>query len=404
MTTVLANGMLTDGRLVDVAVDSESITRVDPAGTAPPAEAEVIDLDGRLLAPAFGEPHAHLDKAFLADVVPNPAGDLESAVEAINAAWPTLPLEGIVTRATAAVRKLVASGTTAIRSHADLGPDEGTKSVEALLAVKEAVGHLCDLQVTPLSLPVTGPDGALTRRLLATALSSGVDIVGGCPHLDDDPLTAIDIALDAAVDAGLPVDLHFDEVLDAAVQHLPQLARRVGARGLEGKVTASHCVSLGLLPPDRQREIGRMLADAGVAVVTNPRTNLFLQARGIEQAPPRGLTGVRALLDEGALVAAGADNVQDPFYTIGRSDALETATFLVTAAHLTIDEAWSLVGPAVRRVLGLTPVEVAPGAPAELVAIRAGCVREAIAEQPPDRLVFHRGRLVARTTTDAWVA
>jgi cytosine deaminase len=402
---VLTNGLLPDGRSVDIAIADGVIEAVEPGGTSrPQVGTEIVDLDHRLLVPAFGEPHAHLDKAYLADEVPNVSGDLIGAVEAILKSWPRLQLEDIVTRATMAVRRLVASGTTAIRTHADLNPVGGMKSVEALVAVREAVAHLCDVQVVPLSLPVTGEQGPIGRRLLDQALTTGIDIVGGCPHLEHDPLAAIDIALDAAVESGLPVDLHFDEVLDESVQHLPELARRVMVRGLEGRVTASHCVSHGLLPPDRQREVGRLLADAGVAVVTNPRTNLFLQARGINQAPPRGLAGVRALLDAGTTVAAGADNVQDPFYFIGRSDALETATFLVTVAHLTIEEAWELVGPAVRRVLGLASVAVEVGAPAELVAIRAGSIRQAIADQPVDRLVFHQGRLVARTTAETWVA
>ena len=397
---VLGNGLLPDGANVDVTVAAGVVTAIDPAGTHPAD----LDLEGRLLVGAFGEPHAHLDKAFLADHVPNPAGDLVGAVDAIVAAWPRFSTKNIADRAETAARRLVASGTTAIRSHGDVRTGNESKSIQALLEVKERVAHLCDLQVATLAMPVTGPDGAEGRRLLDRALALGSDVVGGCPHLDDDPLDAIDHTLDAAAEYGRPVDLHFDEVLDVSVQHLPELARRVIARGLEGKVTASHCVSHGLLPPDEQREIARALADARVAVVTNPRTNLFLQSRGIEQAPPRGLTGVRALLDEGVTVAGGADNVQDPFYVVGRSDPLETATFLISAAHLTVDEAFDLVGPAVRRVMTMPEAGVVVGAPAELVAIRAGSVREAIADQPSDRMVFHRGELVARTTTESWMA
>ena len=401
---ILGNGLLADGRSVDVTVDGGLITAIDDAGTHPAGAGSHIDLGGRLLVAAFGEPHAHLDKAYLAEEVPNPAGDLVSAVDAIVAAWPRFSTENIAERAEMAARRLVASGTTAIRSHGDIrGGNEG-KSIEALLAVKDRVAHLCDVQVVTLAMPVTGPDGPAGRRLLDQALAMGSDVVGGCPHLDDHPLEAIDHALAAAAEYGRPVDLHFDEVLDVSVQHLPELARRVIARGLEGTVTASHCVSHGLLPPDQQREVARALADAGVAVVTNPRTNLYLQSRGIEQAPPRGLAGVRALLDAGVNVAAGADNVQDPFYVVGRSDPLETATFLVTAAHLSIPEAWDLVGPAVRRVLGMPDTGIAVGAPAELVAIRAVSTRDAIADQPADRMVFHRGELVARTTTQTWMA
>jgi cytosine deaminase len=69
-----------------------------------------------------------------------------------------------------------------------------------------------------------------------------------------------------------------------------------------------------------------------------------------------------------------------------------------------VDEAWRLVGDGVRAVLGLEPVAVAAGSPADVVAVRAGSVREAIADQPPDRLVFRAGELVAHTRVDAWTA
>jgi cytosine deaminase len=47
--------------------------------------------------------------------------------------------------------------------------------------------------------------------------------------------------------------------------------------------------------------------------------------------------------------------------------------------------------------MGMPVVTVAPGDPAELLAIRAAGVREAVASAPVARMVFHRGRLVART-------
>ena len=37
-------------------------------------------MDG-LLLPSMGEPHAHLDKALTADLVPNPGGDLRGAID-----------------------------------------------------------------------------------------------------------------------------------------------------------------------------------------------------------------------------------------------------------------------------------------------------------------------------------
>ncbi len=260
------------------------------------------------------------------------------------------------------------------------------------------------MQVVTMAYPVSGPDGDVSRNHLEQGIALGADLVGGAPHLEDDPSTAMAVALETAAAAGVAVDLHMDEVLDAGVQYLTELARLTEAAGLGGRVTASHCVSHGLLPPEDQREVGRALAGAGVGLVTLPRTNLYLQARGIQTAPPRGLAGVRALLDTAVTVAAGADNVQDPFYVIGKCDALETASLLISAAHLGVDEAAELIGPGTRRVLGLPVAEVTPGSPAELVAIGAASVREAIADQPADRVVIHGGRVVARTTVESWVA
>lgn len=400
MADLVLAGALLDGRLVDVVLGDGKITAVLPAGTGSGTSRE--ELDGRLLLPALGEPHAHLDKAYLADDVANPDGDLAGAVAAMRAAWPALAEGDVEGRAGRAVRALVSSGCTAIRTHVDATAEAGLRPVEALLSVREELGHLCTLEIAALSHPLTGPDAVATRSVLLAALDAGVDVVGGAPHLEEDPAAALRWVLDVAAERGLPVDVHLDEVLDPAADHLPLLAREVDVRGLGGRVTASHCVSHGLFPPEYQREVGRMLAGAGVAVVSLPRTNLFLQARRIEQATPRGLAGVRALLDAGVVVAGGGDNLEDPFSPVGQADPLEAAALLVLAAHVGVDEALVAVSAAARRVMGLEPVAPGVGDPAELVAIRARSVREAVAARPSDRVVVHEGRVVARSSVAAW--
>ncbi len=397
----LSNALLTDGRTVDVTIDGGHIATVEETGSGPGSG---IDLEGRLLLPAMVEPHAHLDKAFTADRFPNRGGDLAGAMEAIHAGWPSITVDDIFERAWRAMRRLVASGTTTVRSHADLIPETELRSIEALLAVRRELADLGTLEVVAMVMPLVGPEGPGGRRALTMAIEKGVDVVGGCPHLEEDPAGSIRVSLDAARTAGLPIDLHFDEVLDPAIQHLELLAREVIARGMEGRVVASHCVSHGLLSPQRQAEVARALADAGVAVVVNPRSNLFLQGRDVVQATPRGLAGVRSLLDGGVTVAAGADNIQDPFYFLGRSDALETGSLAVAVAHVSVGEAWSLITDGARRALGKEEVAIVPGAPADLMAIAAINLREAMADQTADRIVFHRGRLVARTTVEGWMA
>ena len=83
-----------------------------------------------------------------------------------------------------------------------------------------------------------------------------------------------------------------------------------------------------------------------------PATNLYLQGAGPGHAGCAGLTAVRALIDAGVTVAAGADNVRDPFNPTGRLDPLETASLLITAGHLDPEEALNAVSGAARSLDG----------------------------------------------------
>jgi cytosine/creatinine deaminase len=391
---LLTRATLPGGRRVDVRLAGYRIDTVADH-LVPDAGEVVVDLDGRLLLPAPAEPHAHLDKALTADRVPNPAGDLLGAIKAWLAYRPTLTVDDIAERAERAVRMLAANGVTAIRTHVDVGADIGTRGVEALVRTRRAVEDFVDLQIVALnSVPSTGELGAANRVALDEAMQVGADVVGGCPHLEAEPMLAIEHALELAAGTGRPVDLHTDETLDPAMLQLPDIADVVVKTGFPHRVTASHCVSLGVQDDATQRDVSDRVAAAGVAVVTLPQTNLYLQGRDVRTSTPRGLTAIRPLLEAGATVAGGADNLQDPFNIVGRGDPFETAALLVMAGHLTPEEAYHAVSAGSRAAMGLEPVEVAAGSPAELVAVRAGSVREAIATAPPDRFVIHRGRVV----------
>jgi cytosine deaminase len=390
------------GARLDVRTDPGTGRIAAVAADLPPepGDATVLDCADMVVLPAPAEPHAHLDKALSAAAAPNPAGDLRGAIDAWHAYRPSLTEAEILGRARAAAHELIAHGTTAIRTHVDVGPGIGLRGIIALRTLREelAEGGLADLQIVALvSPPLSGPEGAESRALLAAALEACADVAGGCPHLDPDPVAATAAALDAAELADTPIDLHSDETLNPGALAVRDLARMVVERGFVAGAVASHCVALGVQTPEVQAQVAAELAEAGVAVVALPQTNLYLQARGMEQLPPRGITAIRALRDAGATVAAGADNVRDPFNCVGRSDALETAGLLVMAAHLTPEEAYALVSAGARAAMGLPAVALVPGAPAELLAVRGASLADAIARASEHRFVVHAGRCVART-------
>lgn len=343
--------------------------------------------EGHIALPAFAEPHAHLDKAFLAEHIENPTGDLMGAITAIEASRHRITLADTIHRAERAARLLASNGCTAIRTHVDLvfAPDrthaEQLMSVEALLTVRDRLRDLVEIQVVALcGWPSLGTAGAEQRALLREAVGMGIDGVGGCPHLEDDPVAANEQFLAVAADAGLPVDLHTDETLDPGRFALDDLSTRVMASGFPHLVTASHCVSLGVQPAAVQQRVAEQVAEAGIRVVALPHTNLFLQGRDQQSAMPRGLTAIRALRAAGVTVAAGGDNLQDPFNPVGRGDPLETAGLMIMAAHLLPDEALATVTHAAREAMGLPPSR-------DQVLVPATTVREAIAFGPPGRSV-----------------
>jgi cytosine deaminase len=260
------------------------------------------------------------------------------------------------------------------------------------VGVRELLRDLISIEIVALcGWPVTGTGGADQRALLRDAIAAGADLVGGCPHLEDGGTrAATDVLLGIAAELGVGVDLHSDETLDPAADGLGDLCHAVLA-GFDRPATASHCVSLGQRDAEAQRAAAELVAAAGVNVVALPHTNLFLQGRG--RAPmPRALTAVDALRRAGANVAAGADNLQDPFNPLGRACPFETAGLMILTAHLLPADAWHTVSGASARTLGLPDAGLSVGAPAHMVAVPAATLREAIAWGPSRRVTWRSGR------------
>ncbi|ARJ05819.1 cytosine deaminase [Cnuibacter physcomitrellae] len=392
---LLAGASLRDGRTVDVVLDGDTVAEVLPAGTAPrPADPDsVLDLEGFLLLPAPAEPHAHLDKALSWDLIRPPMGDLGLAIESWRAYSAEMTVDSIADRARTTALAMLANGTTAIRTHVDLLHGEAPlRGVEALVRVRDELAGILDLELVALAGP-TVPDA-----VVEAALDAGIDLVGGAPHLADDPIADLHRLLAIAERYGVGVDMHTDESLSGAIT-LDALAIALRDRPAGRVATAGHCVRLGTL---EAAELGRIIDDvvaADIGIVTLPITNLYLQGWEHPTSTPRGLTAVRALLDAGVRLGAGADNVRDPFNPVGRGDALETAMLLVTAGHLTLDEAYDAVSIGARSVMGLPDAGVVPGARAELVAVRGASLSDVIATAPADRAVIHAGMLVAQSET-----
>lgn len=386
---------LLGGEVADVLLDGDRVASVHPAGELPATATDGVLLDARgwRWVPGAAEPHAHLDKALThVRTDPEAGNDLLTAIAQWRALVPGIDRADLLARARAAVERYVARGITTIRTHVDgLLDGDPLRGVDALVELREELRDVVHLQVCLLA----GQD--IDDPVLEEAVGHGIDVVGGCPHLADDPALQTRRMLDLAERHGLPVDLHTDEQTDPSHVDLVDLAEQVIARGLQGRVAASHCVRLGSLDAAALAPVLDVVARAGIGIVTLPITNLYLQGRGVDGVVPRGLPPLRAILDAGIPLAAGADNLRDPFNPVGRADPFETTSLLVTAGHLTPREALAAVTDGPRTVLGLPPVGAVAGHAADLVLVPDVPLLDVLAGATTARVVVHGGRVVADT-------
>lgn len=396
--TALRNATLHDGRVVDLHIAGGFIDRVSTAGTTASSPG-VLDVEGQLVIPGLVEAHTHLDKALTGHLVDNVTGDLRGAMDAFFEVGQQgrLATSDCIARVNAALWLLIERGVTAVRTHVDVGVGTSFDHVAAVLEGAAAFRDLIDIQLVALMYaPLTGDEGAENRRRLRAALEHGVGLIGAATQLEPDPIGAIEVLLDAAADAGVPIDIHLDETLDPTVLHLEHLARRVLEREHPLPITASHCVSLGVQPLGRQQEVARLVAEAGISIVALPESNLYLQGRDVAVATPRGITPITLLRDHGVVVCGGSDNIRDPFNPLGCGDPLATASSLVVAGHQRPDDAIAMVTRDARAALGLPPVNLAAGDPADLVVLGAPELVGVLGGDNLSRTTIRRGHVLSR--------
>lgn len=391
--------------LWDLAVDGGRYAEIAPAVTV--RGAREAEAGGRLLTPAFVDPHIHLDKALVAEEVrPNRSGTLREAIEILWERKAAYTVEEIVRRAGRVIESAVLTGTTRMRTHVDVDTIGELRPLEGVSAARERYRDLVDLEIVafPQEGVVRDPG---TEELLAQAVAAGADLIGGMPHSEASPADSrrhIEICFEIATRYDRDIDMHVDETDDPASRTLEILADLTLANGYQGRVTAGHTCALAAYPDDYARRVIAKLGRAGVHMITNPATNLMLQGRLDRQPIRRGITRVKELLEAGVNVAMGQDCVKDTFYPFGRADMLEVALITAHAAHMSlpleVETVFAMATTNAARVLRIADYAVEVGHRADFVLLDAPTPAEAIRLQAPRRLVIRHGRVVAETFTD----
>ena len=403
MTTRVPALLLRGGRVtrdgatapLDILIGSGGrIERIAPAIRTGP-DVPVANLKNRLVVPGLVDAHQHLDKTRTLAMVPNPHGTLIGAIDAFKHYAATMTAQDITARAERTMAACLARGTVAIRSHANVDSEAKLRGVEAL---RERWRERLRLQVVAFLTGGGTRAGAPAREWLEEAMRLGADVLGLNPNHAERPAEILDLVFELAERHGKPIDLHLDEHLDAGRTYFHAVIERTRARGMAGRVVASHCSALSALEPGEAARVIEGFAAAGIGVVTLPAANLFLQGRDAAKLPPRGLTRVAELQAAGVPVASASDNIRDPFVPSGSGDLLEIARWTLLAGHLgfnDLERAFDMVTRAPARLLGLDDHGLVEGKRADLLITDADDPADLVAGGSLSRTVLVNGHVVA---------
>ena len=233
--------------------------------------------------------------------------------------------------------------------------------------------------------------------------------MGGAMTVFDRSKEAMLRLVDKAGELDLDIDLHADETNDPRSCVLKHLAEAVIETGYVGKVLAGHCCVLTVQDiATRERTIAKV-AEAGIAIVSLPMCNLYLQDRapaGHTTPMRRGVTLLHEFRSAGVPVAIASDNTRDPFYAYGDLDGLEVLREGARILHFDHpqDEAWNwarAVGADAAAIAGFDyTARLEVGAPADLVLFRARNWTELLSRPQSDRLVLRNGTTIDTTLPD----
>jgi len=387
--TVYRNLRRPDGSSADLAIAGGRILAIEPAGSAAPAQARIVEGDGQLLLPALVESHAHLDKTLwglpwrphsagpsLKDLIANERRVLRE-VEVPTAK-----------RAGALLENCIARGSLHIRTHIDIDPEIGLSHVEALLAVREAYRDVVELQFVafPQSGLLIQPG---TVELMERALEMGVETVGGLDPagIDNDAVRHLRTIFDRAARHGRGVDIHLHDVGELGLWQIERIADFTEASGLAGRVMVSHAFCLGMVPTMQIETLGRRLAELRISLMTTGAADFSV--------PP--VAFLKAL---GVNICCGSDGIRDAWSPFGNGDMLERALILALRFDWRKDEelaaAFEAATIAGARALGLAGYGLAPGHAANFILLPAENLSDALVRRPQERIVVSRGEVVAR--------
>jgi cytosine deaminase len=384
MTGNLLQIGIVDGRIaaIEKSIDSKAVVEVNA--------------QGNLVTGSFVNPHLHLckvytlqmmDEAALRDYHGEGMSKAMTAIELAARVKEKYDESWVIKNVRRAIGQAALYGCTHIRAFADVDNKARLEGVKALIHAREEFRDIVDIQVVAFAQDgiVREPGAA---ELMRQSMQLGADVVGGIPWIE---YTEMDIAqhvkeiFDIAGEFGKDVSMLVDDAGDPGLRSLEMMAIEAIRRGWQGRVLAHHARAMALYPKPYFQKVAALLKKADMGVVSNPHTGP-LHAR------------VRELLEEGALVCLGQDDISDAYYPFGRNNMLEVAflashlLWMTTSAEM--ETLYDMITIRAAQAIGLKDYGVHVGALANLVVLEVPTVLEALRSHAAPTFVVSHGTLM----------
>jgi cytosine deaminase len=381
-----------DGSPVDIGIDKGRIAAIQPGLAASGRE---LDLGGRLVSPGFIETHIHLDKSCILDRCKAEKGDLEEAIGEVAKAKKAFTPEDVYRRAKHTLEKCILNGTTHMRTQLEVDPGIELRGLEGVLAVINEYKWAIDVEICifPQEGLLNNPG---TDELMVEALKRGGKVVGAAPYTDTNPKGQMDRVFAMAREFGIDVDMHLDFGPNPNELDLTYVCELTDKYKYGGRVTIGHVTKLSAAAPELFAKAAQRMADAGVALIVLPSTDLYLMGRHMDHNIMRGVTAAHKLLRAGVNCALSTNNVLNPFTPFGDCSLIRMANLYANicqvGARSDVRECFNMITERSARLMRLKDYGIAVGNSADLVVLDCQDPETAVAELVPPIYGFKRGR------------
>ncbi|MCO1339377.1 N-isopropylammelide isopropylaminohydrolase [Kocuria polaris] len=385
------------GEASDVHLDGDRITAVLAHDPRRVLEASDVEGRGRIIIPAFSDVHVHLDSTRIGLPFREHTGGpgVWAMMSNDRENWRDAEI-GLNERVAGTLERMIARGTTRVRSFAQVDVDCKLEKYEAVVAAKEKFADAADVQI--MVFPQAGilrEPG--TEKYLEAALQAGADVMGGIDpcQLDRDPARHLDTVFALAEKYQVEVDVHLHEMGTMGVFSTELIAERTRALGMQGKVNISHAFGLGGVDEATTRRLVDLFAELDISWTT--------VAPSITSHLP-----VAQLTEAGVRIGLGEDGQRDYWSPYGNCDLLDRTWQMAFVNGFRKDElighalAVATVGGAsimshdVPRLSSVTDRPgVSVGDRADLVLVDGETIASTVMDRGADRTVIHDGRVIA---------